>query len=260
MFPPASRPAHLSNQDCCYSDEQIASIDAKPIQELSWSDFEAIFTLSGCTAEFEEQLFYLPLALEYLVDHPRDAAEFLPGVVNFIAVHRNELSDRGFFDPAVNELRAAFVEWTATFSVRHFDARACAAKGWRIDHSDVVERSSTLCDLIDALLRYGLASVAEELISSWTTTGSRPESSAWLLEFAREQRQGYEYYSREGAMPRGVDMTPTRRSKQIFTIIMDQTCLQAAYDHIRGSLVANERSPTYWRDLRASLKLPEREV
>src|SRR4051794_9225342 len=209
MFPNRTRPIRLSNRNCCYSNERIAEIDAKSLDTLSWSDFEAIFTLSACTAKYDEQLYYLPVALSYLAARPDDGPDFVPGLVHFIASHREALIQDNYYSPSIEELRRAFAVWTAQFSVVHFDASACAAKGWRIDHDDIVENSGAVKDLIDALVTHGLSAVADDLVRQWQASDHDDIRSAWLLEFAKEQRSDYGYYSREEAMPGGVDMTPT---------------------------------------------------
>jgi hypothetical protein len=253
MFPNMPRPPQLSNQNCCYSHEQMAVIDSKPLESLTWSDFEAIFALSQCTAQFQEQLYYFPFALQYLQAKPDEGNELLPGLVYFTASHREALDRAGFLAPALAALRGCFTIWTSAFQIRHFDKIACAQKGWQVDHSDYVEHSAAVRELIDVLLRYGLAPLAEDLVESWVSVGSRPEDSAWLLEFAKEEREAYEYYCHERTVPPDVDMTPSKRSKRIVALITDNVRLQAEYDRISENLVANEQSPTYWADLTSSL-------
>jgi len=129
VFPKLPRPHRLSNRNCCYSDEDVAAIDAKDIDALDWRDFEAIFALSGCTAEYRQQLYYLPLALRHMKHRPGEGNEFVAGLVHFIATYRDRLLGDGFFEGALSELGACFQLWTAEFKVVHFDAVACAAKG-----------------------------------------------------------------------------------------------------------------------------------
>lgn len=255
MFPERQRPYRLSNQNCCYSDDAIAEIDAKEIAAVTWNDFEAIFALSGCTAEYDEQVYYLPLALRYLLEHPGDGSEFAAGLTYFIASHQDRLAPDGFLEPSLAQLRACLEEWTATFQVVHFDAAACAAKGWRRDHSDYVENSWALRELVDVLLRYELGQLAEEWVESLIGMRRSPQASAWLLEYAREERTSYEYYSRGDRVPRHIDMTPSKRSPRIFNTLMSNLLLQTAYDEIKDTIVASERSPTYWPDLVGSLGL-----
>jgi hypothetical protein len=50
-------------------------------------------------------------------------------------------------------------------------------------------------------------------------------------------------------------MTPTKRSPRVFNIVMNHLLLQAAYEEIKDTIVASEKSPTYWPDLVDSLGL-----
>jgi len=93
------------------------------------------------------------------------------------------------------------------------------------------------------------------MIDSWCRSERRAEDAAWLLEFAKEEREAYDYYSRENAAPGHLDMTPSKRSQRIVSMIMDNGFLQAKYDSIRSGIVLAEPSPTYWRDLVSSLGL-----
>jgi hypothetical protein len=196
MFPERPRPVRLSNRNCCYSDDELVAIDGKDIGQLTWNDFEAIFPLSGCTAEYDQQLYYLPLALNYLRGHPGEGNEFVAGLVFFIASHQDRLATDGLLEASLAQLRACFEEWMSKFEVTHLDAAACAAKGWRVELRDYVENSSAVHELIEELLRYGLDRLVEELMDSWVAVRRSPRDAAWLLEFAREERE-YEDYSRE---------------------------------------------------------------
>jgi hypothetical protein len=205
--------------------------------------------------EYDQQLYYLPFALTHLKDSPSDGIEFVAGLVYFIAAKRDRLEKDGYFHAVLDELRTSFRNWTAQFRVIHFDAAACAAKGWRRHHDDYVENSDAVGELIDALLRYGLAALAAELVESWTVIRRSREEAAWLLEYAKAQREGYAYYLGDKATPKGFDMTPTKRSKNIGAIVRNDLLLQSTYEEIKDSVVAAESSPTYWIDLVTSLGL-----
>ena len=98
----------------------------------------------------------------------RDDAEILTGVVNFITSYADALTRDGFYEPAIEQLRATFLEWTA---------------GDKADAWDV-------CTFVDALLSYGLRSLAEELVE---TLGEmqRPKDVEWLEAFANEARRRF---------------------------------------------------------------------
>lgn len=248
------RPAKLSNRNCCYSDEQIRKIDRKEESQLDWRDFDAIFAISGCTATYDEQVYYLPGALTYLIEHPSEGAEFVADIAYFLSKEAGRLTEENLLAPSIDALWRAFRAWTSEFAVVHFDEAACRAKGWRLDHGDYVENSDSLRELIDVLLRYHThAHVAEEMVASWLRPDRRAEDSAWLLEFAKEQRHAYEFFSREYP-GKDRETTPTRFST-IYPIISDTSLLRDEFARIRDTLVARTPSPTYWPDLLKALSL-----
>lgn len=95
-----ARPAKISNENCCYSDEDVREIDATPDSDLRWSSFKTIFTIAGCTATYEEQTYFLPLALEYLKRNPEDGSEYTSDLVYFLSMHAEDLQRDGLLDDA----------------------------------------------------------------------------------------------------------------------------------------------------------------
>jgi hypothetical protein len=226
-----------------------------PLEELGASEFDTIFAISGCTAKYEEQLFYLPYALEYLIVHPSEGEDYLADLVYFMSVNSNSLRNDGVLEAIHASIAIIFKFWTKAFDVVHFDLAACRAKGYRLDHSDYVENSQEVREMIDCLLRYQPNSqLAENLVSTWMRPNRTDTESAWLLEFAKEERRGYDYYSRTYPGKEWENI-PTKFVPLIFEAVTDTRNLQRALDQIRTTIIKNEKSPTYWPDLIAALGL-----
>jgi len=92
------RPERLANKNCCYSNDRVHAIDVKDLNALEWTDFEVIFTISGCTAEYDQQVYYLPSALNCLFHQAYDGIEFLPGVIYFASRNADRLQTDGLLE------------------------------------------------------------------------------------------------------------------------------------------------------------------
>jgi hypothetical protein len=228
---------------------------ATPDAELGWSDFKALFAISSCTATYDERLYFLPLALDYLRLNPREGTEYTSDLLYFLSSHAQELRRDELLEEALRAIRSCVDAWTESFSVVHFDLDACRAKGWRLDHDDYVRNADAVKDIVDGLLRYKThVLLAEELVVQWTAPGRSATAAAWLLEFAREERRTYRYYSKNPA-PARLDMVPTKSNARIHAAVTDQDALQIALTEVASTIVPMTESPTYWPDLISQLEL-----
>jgi hypothetical protein len=233
----------------------VREIAATPDSDLGWSAFKVIFAISGCTATYDEQLYFLPLALNYLKRNPVEGSEFTSYLVYFLSARAAGLQRDGMLEGALREVGLCVSAWTAEFSVVHFDRDACLAKGWQLEHDDCVSNSDAVKELIDSLLRYQIHSdVAEELVLQWTTPARSPTAAAWLLEYARSERQAYSYYA-DHPGPVHLDMIPTKSNARIHAAITDEDGLRAALRDVAATIIPSTKSPTYWPDLVAQLSL-----
>lgn len=186
------RPVRLSNEGCCCADERLAGILAKPDADLGWADYQALLTIARCTGTYDELVYFVPTCIGYCAREPGEANGCLSGLVSFVSHEFGRLRADGLADPVADALRELFAGWTAAFRVTHYDSAACGAKGWRLDHDDIVDRSQLVGDLVDDLLRYEtLAGLAEELVASLAAPRAGGPRSAWFLEYAYRCRVGY---------------------------------------------------------------------
>ena len=227
------RPARLSNQNCCVSDATVRAIDEKELAGFDWSDFETIFTMSGCTAQYDEQVYYLPYALDHVIQDQGN--ELLPSMVYFVARHADELRAEKLFAPCIDAFYAWFQTWTREFKIVHFDEAACRAKRWNLTHFDYVKNADNVRDLLETLgqhmKEHGLT---EAMIRHLFRPGHTPEDSAWLLEIARDQNYGAE---------------------RIEQIASDTTLFQRTLDELKTTLMRSATCPRYWQDVAGELAL-----
>lgn len=267
------RPDRLSNQGCCYSDDQLAAILAKPDEELAGGDYQSLLTISRCTGTYEELVYFVPLCIRYCAREPQAGGDCLSQLVHFLSCELDRFKDDGLAGPVVEALRELFAGWTATFGVTHYDHDACRANGWRLNHSDLVDRSKVVQGFIDDLVRYDtFAGLAEELVGSLAAPPPGDPRSAWFLEYAYECRAEYASWLQtrdeiraqmrslleRTALRDGFDDTPPwSRSARIVSLINDTELLRRHFASIEPSLIAAERSPTYWPAVRELLDFPE---
>ena len=176
-----------------------------------------------------------------MLAHPEDALDLMTPVVGFASVNATALDDDGLLGAARDALRACLGSLTADFEVTHFDAEACAAKGWWMSSFDHVVHQEAVCVGLTDLVRFGAhADLAVELVGAMAHHGGDPIRAAWFLECARSIDDVY----------KPPDHPPIR------ALLSDRALLEAAANVVRADVAPREASPTYWRDTFAALHLP----
>ncbi|MFA6956715.1 MAG: hypothetical protein WC538_12665 [Thermoanaerobaculia bacterium] len=248
------RPTRLANKNCCYSNDRVHAIDLKEFDALEWTDFQVIFTISGCTAEYDQQVYYLPAALNCLLDQAYDGIEFLPGVIYFASRNAERLDTDGLLVATSDALESCFRTWTERFEVLHFDEAACKAKGWQIRHFDYVRNTEAVSELLDLLVRHSsLQVVAERMVRYLVRADHRPEDSAWLLEIAKAARDGASYYSFE--YPDTKSKLVPANASEIQHILMNRDLLQREFNHTKDAPIRKDTCEMYWNGLADELGL-----
>jgi len=229
MFPTVvRRPGKLSNRNCCSSDDELAAIIRKRDDELAWADFGEISPVSNCTATYEEQLYFVPLAFAHQAGHPTDALEYMSGFVQFFIRNADVLERGNLLVPARSEFDILLRTWTRDFRVVHFDRDACARKGWSIEYDDFVENSQAITELLERLLAHeSFGIVSEEFVRGLASDASAV-AAAWFLEIARA-------------------------ASRVQALLTDPSTLESRFASVTTNRALAEQSPTYWNDLALAL-------
>lgn len=269
------RPAALSNQGCCFADEELDQILAQPDEQLTGTDYQVLLATSRCTGTYEELVWFVPHALRLWQRNEEEAADCRASLVHFLSCELVRLRDDGLADPAANCLRELFAGWTRDFRVVHFDKTACLIKGIYRDYYDLVPHGDMLTETLDDLLRYrAFASLAEEIVESLAQLPGNPARSAWFLHYACHARSRYLEWqqdpSKEAAFvsdlgfagPAGVEAGRSQppvftASARITTLVNDANLLAAHWQRIEPVLVIQHPAETYWRDIRETLIAPD---
>lgn len=217
------RPETLSNRGCCIADEDLEQVLRTADADLSWREFQEIFPVSGCAGEYDEQLYFVPLAFAHLAATPTETGDFALGFVHFFERNADRLDRDHLREAAEQAFADLLAGWTATFDV---------------------ERSPAVTELLELLFeRPALEHVGEAAVLRLLEAGAPETSAAWFLELARAMNEG------------GLYLPDNVSARAVRALLSDPLVLAAQYKRIRDSLVAAEPSPSYWRDVLVAIGL-----
>lgn len=212
-------------------------------KDLEFSEYRILFGIARCVGAYDELVYFLPHAFNYVKNNPDDGFECTSEIIHFISSEAESLERDALIEPCRNEFCLWFEQWTRAFIVQHYDELACKEKGWVIRYNDIVLKSQFISDLIDDLVRHkSQTDLAEKMIETLAQNDSNDTRSAWLLEYAREVRVGTGSFEARG-------------NPKIERLITNTQLLQTHYDRIANTVVAQEKSPTYWLDVCKALCL-----
>lgn len=237
------RPSRLSNPDHEYSDDFTNAMLAKRDSEFEWKDFKHFLGPYHLAGTYEQSVYFLPLSLKYIVTHDEDALDLITSIVWFISEYADPLAADGLLVGARGRVSECFEIWTSRFDVIHFDQTACQAKGWRrLTYFDYVKNVEVICEGTCDLVRFDRhADLAVDFFRSLADHCSDPIKAAWFLEMSRSQTDVY--YPPE--------------HPAIRELLGDKNLIRSAASVVQSSLVAAERSPTYWRNTLAAVGVAE---
>jgi hypothetical protein len=227
------RPTVLSDPFHDFFADTTRAILAKPDAEFGWSEFKNILGPFLPAGTYDESVYFLPPAFEYIVSHDDEALDLVTSIVWFVSEYSDRLAADGLLHGARERIGECFRIWTRRFKVMHYHESACRAKQWGINYLDLVEQSEVVCEGMCDLVRFGRhADLADGFFRQLAEHGSDPMKAAWFLEMSRARND--------------VRHPPKRES--ISLLLSDENLIRSAVSIVKSSLTATERSPTYWRD------------
>ncbi|HYT55363.1 MAG TPA: hypothetical protein VEQ38_11675 [Verrucomicrobiae bacterium] len=239
---PYRRPTKLSNPHRHFSQKEVGGIIQTADDRLTWSHFNIIFHWGTPAGTYQEIAYFLPRALHHIKNNPRDALEFMSGVLCFVESNIRSLESDSLHRKTAEAIHEIFEVWTSEFVVIHYGTDACRERGWELDHQDIVQNSQSVMQLIEDIQSFpAFPELADELIQSIASQHDDHVRSAWFLEYAREMQDWSGTFIKSSA-------TQARFFK-------DRDLLQDHYNRISSNIVAASNSPTYWADLRMALRL-----
>ncbi len=229
------RPQRLSDPFHDFYPDSLNRLLATPDEQLSWSDFQVILGPFLPAGKYEEAVYFLPLAFEYLLKHDRDACDLFTSLAWFVSEYADDLSRDGLLIGARERLQACFHHWTSRFTVIHLDREACRKRGFGMTYIDVVLHTNAVGAGLDDLFRFRRhVDVAETFVNSLVQHNGDYIKAAWFLELARS-------WIAAGPFP-FPDYGP------LCELLADEQLLETARKVVLENRGERESSPTYWRD------------
>lgn len=178
---PYDRPANFTvGMDFDAPGNEIQYILEKADDQLLLEDYLTIFQPRSPGGEYEEVVYFLPLAIQYIECHADVAADLISGVVSFVSFEAR-LKEDGLVGPSRDAMLRCFVEWTSAFEIRQADCRGRTCY--------YVDRSCAVMELIESLVLFKSHSdLAEQMIADLSDPQGSPVRAAWFVELARKHR------------------------------------------------------------------------
>lgn len=232
------KPTTLSDPYDDFPQDILSQLVEKSVSELHWVDFNRLFGPYLPAGTYQEVMFYLPAAFQYLQSCEEEALDSVTAVFGFCSKNDDTLKRDGLKVLVETEISTCLTHWVRKFEIIHYDQQACREKGWKRDYFNYVSCSELVAEATSDLVEFSaFADLAVHFYQSLANHISDPTKAAWLLELSRTR---FEIY------------TPPAHD-EIQQILADKTLLNNAYQ--TASSVMSKRNNTYWRDMLGEVDL-----
>ncbi len=234
------RPTKLSGPNHGWSPGFLNNILEKSDAELDGVDYRLLFGPHLPAGRYDEIMYFLPIAFDYLRGHNTDKLEMVSSVFGFCSNNAKNLEADGLLDTIVSEINECLNTWSNKFEIVHFDEKACLEKEWTLTHMDYVKDSEVILEGTTDLVRFeSLKHIAVSFYKSIALFDDNQIKASWFLELSRSRFGVY---------------TPPE-CEEISTLLTDKKLLNKAYDVVYPLALDESVSPTYWKDTFNQLSL-----
>jgi hypothetical protein len=254
--------------------EFVASLLAKREEQMGWQDFGVLYRVGVAPATYEEGLWFVPEAFEYLRQQPEEnACNCIAAVMWFISEHASRLQADRLLDDCRQQVQALLAERTRDFVVLHWDRDTHPELGLKKEYRDYVRNLSLVEQTIESLLHSRtLRGWPEKFLGVLLAARGEPIRSAWYLTLIDEAAK-WPFYE-PPAEPSAERIRVERQMRELpglgdvwddmqrrFTekyppqLLPERALLEYHAGMIRHSGGLFAEYPTYWRDLFRKLKL-----
>ncbi len=108
-------PERLSDPWRDFSEEELTAIVSKRNSELDWRDFSNVFSNCLPAGEYCESVYYLPLAMEYIINEKEDYYQLFNHLMWWLGFFKDELIKDNIYYLAQKTLKNFFVNKVSTF-------------------------------------------------------------------------------------------------------------------------------------------------
>ena len=248
---PHPRPTHLSDP---FKDNRVVELDALlalPDSDLGSGDYQRLFSVGVPAGTYTEVVYFLPRAFGFLLSHDEEAIDCVTEVAWFMSEYADDLRRDGLIQKVRGAMGVCLDHWSTRFEVQHWDRAGCEAKGWELNHNDIVKNGELIVEALRALTEHSVhADLAHNFVRTLCTDGCDATRAAWFLGLAREQADLMDLREEHPGVP-----LPTSFPSSIRTLLGDQRRLVRAAEMVRSGFPKADILGTYWTDTFAILAL-----
>lgn len=232
------KPTKLSDPYDDFSPSLLKKLLEVEEEKFAWNAFSNLLGPHLPAGTYEEVIYFLPRAFEFLKQHEEDALDLVTPVFGFCSKNTENLVADGFLPAVVDEIRNCFEYWVKDFRIEHYDKDMCEAKGWKHDYQDLVWNSQHICEGLSDLENFQtLAKVAVEFMNSLAYHRDDMTRASWFLELSRARD----------------DVVPPSDLIEVQQLLANRDLLNDAYAIVWAD--ARDYKLTYWRDTFKKLAL-----
>lgn len=232
---PYGRPSSLSDPFHDFTEDRLKEILETPDAEMTWWHYQQILGPFLPAGTYEEAAYFLPRAFGHIRSHDDVALDLVTSLAWFISEYRPRLEADGAAGACRDLMGSCFDQWTAEFTVVHFDRAACHAKGWGLRYFDYVKHSEVVAEGTCDLIRFKAnADLAIRIYQQVSREGASPVEAAWFLEVARQHFTD--------------DVRKPPKHGEITKIIEDKEIAERSARLVASGLEGFADFPSYWRD------------
>lgn len=178
----------------------------KSDEEIEGVDYRDLLNSNILAGTFEETVYYLPLAVDYLCGNADDQGEMIDEFVDYIFVNRNKIEN--FFNITIEVIiDYVFKCNTGEYSVVHVNKAECRALGWGINSYHYVKKSGLMIDLFKNLNRFEVGKEWIENKIEEMKIGNETQKK-WLYTLYEECNEVFGLYLDDEMMLEVLDTIP----------------------------------------------------
>ena len=219
LIVPYGKPQRLSDPGKDFAPEELEKLLQKSLDELNADDLMCIFQSYLPAGEYSECAYYLPRAMEYVVEDLPDACSVLDNLLYWMHENAERLAQDHLFEPLQEKFIAIFRTDLQSFEL---DA---SPHPYPL-HGD---RVNTMFEVWNKLPRYN--SLGDRLLVECLQPPSSYSQAAWIVYFLKDYYSGFSY---------------AQDSRLITSWSQDHSLQQAVCNILLEASLGNDMLCNYW--------------
>lgn len=201
-----SKPDRLSAFGHLNNPEFLEYLLEKSDEELEGVDYRDLLNTNILAGTFEETVYYLPLAVDYLCGNTEDIGEMIDEFIDYIFVNKSKIESD--FNIKIEEILNYVLNCNIEeYSIVHMGKVECRALGWGIDSYRYVRRSGIVIELFKDISKFksGRKWVKKKIkeLKNGTVTQKK-----WLYELYEKCNEVFSLYLDDETMLEVLDTIP----------------------------------------------------